>query len=490
MLENLPRGWSRLRGYQKDAARALASGEKCGLWVGGGLGKTGVIEAALHLLKLHHGPTLYVTRAIGRGVWPRDAKWVLGPDFVPAILTGGKASGARVHTNSLGITAYSDLDLALSRHPGVSINYELLEVRYNELARVPWSAIVYDEAHQLKGGFLRQTKDRDGNPIMRRYDYAKLLARAAHDRGAPVWEATATPIRDRRRDLWSQLDIVQPGQWGHSAWNFLHHFCAAYINEWGGLDSTGEGNTEELEARLNGIFVRLSRDDVAGELPKLQRDVREITPQYTDARLAGGGIEDEIERAARAKLPAALDLIADYVIGGGKVVVAVNRRRLAGFVGQTIQQTLDVPRSVRERMTLQVVDGSIEPLKRKAIVDAFNVQTAPGVLVAVTESIGETIDLHLVDAAIALSLPYTPGILEQFEMRFARLGGKACVIHYPVATGTIDERVRNVLLDKLEDVMDLGADTQGGDAIRRQLAGLDDEEKILAHLRSWLGEGC
>lgn len=476
-----------MRGYQKDAARKLASGERLGLWVGGGLGKSATIQAALHLRGLHHGPVLYVTRAIGRGVWPRDAKWVLGPDFVPAIVTGGKAQGSRVHESRMGVVSYSDIDLALSRHAGLSINYELLEARYDELIRIPWKAVVYDEAHQLKGGFQRQTKDRDGRPIMRRYDYAKILAQAAHARGAPVWEATATPIRDRRRDLWSQLDIAQPGQWGRSAWGFLHEFCSAFINEWGGLDSTGESNTAELEARLNGIFVRLSRDEVAHELPKLQRDVREIAVTNV-ANLAGGGIEDAIERSAKLKIPDALDLIADYLIGGCKVVVVVNRRRLAGFVGQAIQQSLEVPRPVREKMTLQVVDGAVEPLKRKAIVDAFNMQSAPGVLVAVTESIGETIDLHMVDAAIALSLPYTPGILEQFEMRFARLGGKACVIHYLVGIGTIDEQVRNVLLDKLEDVMDLGADTQGGDAIRRQLAGLEDEEKVLAHLRSWLAE--
>lgn len=484
MLENLPRGWPRLRGYQKDATRALASGDKLGLWMAGGTGKTCVSLAALHLRSLHGGPCLFVTRAIGRAVWPRDAKWVLGPDYMPAILRAGSTKGQHgLHEDG----TYSSLDLALSRHPGVSINYELLEARYDELWRVPWRSITFDEAHQLKGGYLRQHKDRDNNPIMRRYDYAKRLAMMAHSRGAPVWEATATPIRDRRRDLWSQLDIVQPGQWGRSAWDFLHEFCGAYIDEWGGLNSTGESNTEELERLLSGIFVRLSREEVANELPKLQRDVREITPTFRDARAAGGSIEDAIERAARSKLEDALDLVADYLNGEGKVVVVVNRRRLAAMVGQAVSKMLeDLPRPVREKTNVIVVDGSVDPVKRAAIVDAFNRQTTPGTLVAVTDSIGESIDLHLVDAAIVLSLPWTPGMLEQFEMRLARLGGKACTIHYLVAVGTIDEEVRNVLLDKLEDVMDLGADTQGADAIQRQLSGLDDEEHVLARLRSWL----
>jgi SNF2 family DNA or RNA helicase len=173
----------------------------------------------------------------------------------------------------------------------------------------------------------------------------------------------------------------------------------------------------------------------------------------------------------------------------GKVVIVVNRRRLAGAVGQAVQKMLeDIPRFIREQTSVQVVDGSIDPVKRADIVNRFNQQTTPGVLVAVIDSIGETIDLHLVDAAVALSLPYVPGMLEQFEMRFARLGGKPCVIHYLVAVGTIDEEVRNVLLDKLADVVDLGTDTQGGDAIRRQLAGLDDQERVLDRLRSWLAE--
>ena len=487
MLENLPKGWSRLRGYQKDAARALASGQRHGLWIAGGLGKSAAILAALHLRFLHNGPCLFVTRAIGRAVWPRDAKWVLGPDYMPAILRAGSTKGQYgEHEDG----TYSSLDLALSRHMGVSINYELLEMRYDELMRVPWRSITFDEAHQLKGGFLRQHKDRDGNQIMRRYDYAKRLAMMAHARHAPVWEATATPIRDRRRDLWSQLDIVQPGRWGHSAWGFLHYFCAAYINEWGGLDSTGEDHTPELEARLSNLFVRLSREEVADELPKLQRDVREITPVFKDAHLAGGTIEDAIERAARAKLDDVLDLVADYLNGGNKVVIVVNRRRLAAMVGQAVSKTLeDLPRQVRAQTNVVVVDGSIDPIKRAAIVDAFNRQTTPGALVAVIDAIGETLDLHLVDAGIALSLPWTPGMLEQWEMRFARLGGKACTIHYPVATGTIDEEVRNVLLNKLEDVMHLGADTQGGDAIHRQLSGLDDEEQVLSRLRSWLSGG-
>jgi len=477
-------GWSRLRGYQQRAALRLARREAVGLWMAAGSGKTATALAAW----AHdpRKPVLIVTRAIGRHVWPRDARWVLGEGEPVAVLWGGKSySKTGVHRDG----TYSSLERALEAAAIVVTNYEVLGARYSELVQVPWQYLILDEAHELKMGYTPAPKYRDGSEKWRRYEYAKALAQVVRARKGLIWEVTATPVRDRRRDLYGQLAIVLPREVG-SGWSWLHRFCDARPGQWGGLDTTGESQTDELRAFLGAHFVAETRASIANELPPVQRDVRLVAPDRDSYAYMGGGVEEAIARAAAAKAPVAIELALEYLAQGGKVAIVTPRRALAYSVYADLVKAIgtELPRKARGLVWHQVVTGEDEVRSRQKVANEYNSLSSYAALVATMDSVMTSIDLHQSDGLVFLSVPYTPYAVAQMEGRVGRVGGRPVTIHYLIAEGSIDERARELVLDKLEDVAALDADTQGaagaGDALRM----LGSEEAVLDELRRWLDE--
>jgi len=545
-----PKGWTKLRDYQKDGALVLSKGI-AGLWWAPGTGKTSTALAALAITgSLHDNlPYLVVTRPIGRYPWVRDSLWVLGADYVPAILWGGKARSADgVHRDG----SYSDVQLALSECPGIVTNYDILGARVEELLQVGFKALILDEAHHIKGGHRKLEEKRDGTWARSRCHYAKELALDVKSQGGIVLELTATAVRDRRRDLWSQLDTVLPGRvlpnkrvawhWvkaandardkiglprlgfqalypmingGYAApgpfgpsliygevdrvedgealgvpvekaTSFMRRFCAAQQGIYG-LETHQESMTEELEARCAKHFSILTRTDVADQLPSLQRDLRRIPAEnnvsYKDL---GGSIEKAIARAAAVKAYAALELASEYLDAGGKVVITTCRRRLAHRLFTLMEKERSkLRRAIRESLKIECVTGEINDRKRVLLLDNLNNAPGPTIVIATDECMGESIDMHYFDACVVAGLPYTPGRIDQLEGRFVRLGGTPCTIHYLIADDTIDERIRQMLLSKLTDVVQVGANTSDSGGVLGALKGRD-EKKIIADLRGWL----
>jgi len=486
-------------------------------------------------------PWLIVTRAIGRHVWPRDARWVLGPDFVPGVLWAGST---RSKTGYHADGSYTSLDLAMSECLAVVTNYEVLAARAPELLSVPWKAMVLDESHHVKGGFLPPQFKRDGKLHRTRYHHAKDLAINVHYRGGMVMPVTATPIANRRNDLWSQLDLALPGpifasrseayaalsklnqkrraagkpwlsrklvyetpnglfalfgEFGPAlvygelehpsaeAVSFLRRYCDAHEGTFGGVDSSGESNTAELRARIGRRFIRLSREEVQAELPALQRDVRTVTPAEEPKLFLGGGYENALARAALVKQPFAVEMALDYLANGDKVLIATNRRKLAHMMRDAVEKARrNLPAKIRDELWIESVTGETEVRSRVALLNSFNETSKPACMCATTDCLSETINLHYVPGAIVAGLPITPKLIGQFEGRFGRLGGIPCTVHYLVAEGTIDEEIRRTLLDKLSDVCETGTDTSGAGTARTDLANMRDEEEIIAGLRAWL----
>jgi len=479
-----------LRAYQIAAAKALAHGTHVGLWMAAGLGKT---ATALHAWDLLGRPTpiLVVTRAIGRHVWPRDAQWLLG-DSSFSILWGGKArSKSGIHRDG----TYSDFARAFLKKQAIVTNYEVLGKRIDELKRIPWRVVIYDEAHALKMGYMGLKQRKDGTWQTNQFTFARDIARGVHNRKGHVWQITATPIRDRVRDYWGQLNIALPGLFparGKREW--LLKYCNAYINRWGGWDTTGAQNLDELADLVLQYFIALDRESVREQLPAIQRDIRVVDAGRSPQR-AFKHYEDAIAYAASTKHDDAVSLALEYMSSGAKAVIVTTRRKLAADIHGLMLKSLSAKNhglryDLRTKVTIQAVTGETPIKQRMHIVNEFNSSENPGTLVATLDSISESINLHLVDGLIVAGLPYTPAQVVQMEGRVGRLGGKPCTIHYLVAKDTIDEQIRYVLLDKLDAVTEAGSDTQGGHGAAESLRVIRNEEDVISSLKLWLEKGA
>jgi superfamily II DNA or RNA helicase len=474
-------GWEKARPYQRDAAVALAAGKKRGLWHSTGVGKT--ISTLLAMALVDRWPVLVVTKAIGRHVWERDAKWALDNISVSTMWAGSKRSKDGRHRDG----TYSGLAAALEDGQIVVVNYEVLKTRYKELRNVAWAGLVLDEAHSVKQGYQPPLKYEDtGKAKWRTFEAALYLSRDVRRNGGYVWELTATPIRDRLRDLWGQLIIVdQSTLW---RWDWLQKYCGAHPGQYGWVtEETNKANLPELKARLAQLFSVIKRSTVADQMPRIQRDVRTVNGKIS-WRYLGGGIETAIDQAAEQKAEHVVELALEYLGNGEKVVAVTNRKRLAGKLTGMIQEAArkNVPPKYRRDMMVQMVTGDTAVKPRRALLDAYQDHKGAACIIATADCMMESIDLHQSDGLIFCAIPYTPYALVQMEGRVARIGGKPCTIHYLVAENSIDVELKERLLSKLDTVERADADTQGAagavDAFNNRVNG----DEVIAGLRDWL----
>lgn len=318
---------------------------------------------------------------------------------------------------------------------------------------------------------------------------AMRLARSATRRLA----TSATPIQDRVRDLWAQLDLVQPGEWG-PFWPWARRYCAACEGIWGGMEAKGSSNIPELKARLRRVAHYVAKEVVDAQLPGARRRVNYVRPEdqsrpdsiAKEIRAAAKRgpsalLEMRLMEAAARKRRVVVEKVAEALASGDKVVVFTGRRIDAERLGA------EVEKASREIKDCQVwtAHGGHDPLAREEIRKLYMAKKGPCCLVGTGDSWGEGLNLQDTDLAIFAMLPYTPGQVIQWEGRFTRLGQKRPVlILYYVAQGTVDEHVASILLQKLPAVESLGGSQQAG-AIMRDLIG--DEEELIAGLVNMIG---
>ena len=329
-------------------------------------------------------------------------------------------------------------------------------------------------------GFIKDTEN--GRvlfiPLHNIASSAATLGRAAQRRIA----TTATPIRDRTRDLWSQLDLVDPNAWGNSTvWR--KRYSDMRPGTYGGMDDRGASNLEELKARLNfvahilpyerthkmlppkrRVSMYISEEEQCEPLPGLRDQRRHSRTMSPSMRL-----ELELAISASKKRKAIISLIADHLESDQKVTVFTGRRRDCEEIAKIVQSSLQPRYSNCQVWTAHGEDSTV---RRQEVMDEYMAASGPCVLVSTGHSMGEGVNLQDTDAALFVQLPVTPGQLRQWEGRFSRHGQKRPVIvYFVIAEGTVDERIASILIDKLPAVEDVAKDTELGSA-KEALSGV------------------
>lgn len=339
---------------------------------------------------------------------------------------------------------------------------------------------------------LQDDGSRTWEPIESISTAAERLSRGAAYR----YGASATPIKDRIRDYWAILDLVEPGAWG-TPWAFFTRYCDArpIPGVAGAWDNKGKSNTDELRQRL--AFVRHSVPyDVshAALLHLKRRESWYINPKdvagagwsperyAAELRVAAGQpgrtMEVQVAAAAASMRPAIVERIVDAIEANPrcKIVILDIRHENVDLMSADLRNAL-------AGVDVWSAHGGITtPAAREVIRTKYMAHPGPCVLDATGDCFGTGVSLHDTDILIIAAPPWTPGDLHQWEQRVSRLGQKrAALIVYAVLKGSVIEAIASKVISKLPAVEAVEDDRLIGDAYAA-LSGTDDADAIAANL--------
>ena len=303
---------------------------------------------------------------------------------------------------------------------------------------------------------------------------------------------TATPIKDRVRDWFGQLDLMEPG--AHGAWSLWSaYFAAARPGSFGGMDTRGESHREELQARLAYLKHRVPAAAVTKELPPKRRESIYVTldeqceptdgfdEEAAKAKTRYDKAEVARARAASVKREAVFWRVGDHLDSMHKVVLFTGRRRDCTILAKSARKRF-------KGVKVFCGHGGVSANKREKMRLDYGAHPGPCMMVGTWQAWGLAVDgFQCTDAAFLLMLPITPGDVDQTEGRFCRLGqDRPVIIYYPVAENTIDEHIADMVLDKLP-AFDATGSTGTLDGVAKAIGATDDEEALLASILAKIG---
>ncbi len=501
-----------LTAYQREALAFSVNRAGTMLHHPTGAGKT--VSAILWAAAGNMGSTVIVTRATTRAQFAREvARFTRYEAYAMK-----PAAEVRKRDRWQGLEDYVVWCQGNDQPPWVVVGWESLADHADALLAMGVTNLVLDESHKGKsgkrwevlpladddagaiarikarGGFVKPAQNGEGIvgilPRENTVTAAASIAKEARRRLA----TTATPVSDRIRDLWGQLDLLEPGAWGtFNVW--ARRYADAKPGQYGGLDTSGISNPEELVERLRYIIHRVDHATTHAQLPAKRRESMYISaldqcdaaPGFTREQTAAASrgasavLELKLAEAASRKRKAVLARIADHVESGHKVTVFTGRRRDCDDLAASI-------RGACRKATVWAAHGDHSQAERLEIKEAYMAHPGGCVLVGTGEAWGTAVDgLQCTDAAFFVMLPYTPGQLTQWEGRFTRLGqDRPVCIYYCIAEGTVDEHVASILLDKIAKAERV-ADGGSLDGASEALAGLDDPDAVIDSILAKIG---
>lgn len=428
-----------LRSYQLDAVRFLTEQRRALLALPPGAGKTAIVASALgqhceldepkFLIVCPNGPVLqhWQDELFSWGQWQS----VIG--------TGTKQVRA--------------VKRQLVQPSGALIlNYETFRNDIEELAKIKWTAVVFDESHRLK------------NRTTATFKAAKKL------QSERLYLVSGTPVLNRATELWTSFHLIDPKKY-RSFWRWAESFFKIefpryqrrIVREVGAIRSPE--HAEILRKQLAEVMYYRPLTEIMPDLPPTIETVYEVdlTPAEQaahDSMLEHFWMEvgDEIVQAENtvAKLTRLRQLTSDWsVFGevpGSKVQAACQLvDELAGepvVVFVAFRATADAAASIMPNAL--AYHGGKDSATRAATLMEFRAGRIK-TLVATIKTMGEGVDglQHVARNVIMLDRDWTPARNEQAIDRVggARAKQAVNVIHI-VAADSTDQIVNDALMEK------------------------------------------
>ena len=440
-----------LRAYQRRAVAWIRLLERVGLGAcladDMGLGKTATVLGVLQADRVEGcaaGPTLVVCPTSVMGNWRGEVE-----RFTPSLRVVVHHGARRARGHALQRMA-AGADVVVTSYP-------LVERDRDALASVPWARIVLDEAQQVKNPSTKQTQ------AVRAITAPRRLA------------LTGTPVENRLGELWSIMEVLNPGLLGSQTW-FKERF-AAPIERYGEQDAA-----DRLRTITRPLVLRRLKTDrsIVPELPEkietkercpLTREQVTLYQAVVDEMLAQiAGAEGIARRglvlAAMLRLKQVCNHPAQYAADGsplagrsGKVertveileqVRAANERALV--FTQFAEMGALLQRHLTERLGCRVgfLHGGVARTRRDELVaELQSPEGATPVMVLSLKAGGTGLNLTAASHVLHFDRWWNPAVEDQASDRAYRIGQRRDVqVRKLVCAGTIEDRIDEMIESK------------------------------------------
>ncbi|EIV94537.1 DEAD/DEAH box helicase [Frankia sp. QA3] len=451
-----------LRPYQVHGVAWLSA--RPGLGHGGilademGLGKT-VQAICMLATRRSAAPHLVICPTSLIGNWRRELA-----RFAPATPVVGYHGASRA--------------LPQSYSPGTVVVTSYPVLRKDEpLANTAWDVVILDEAQQIK------------NP-------EALASRAAAQLSAAVRIAmTGTPVENRLEELWSVLNVTNPGLLGTRG-RFRQRFVAP-------IEQRRSATAAAALNRMVGPhLLRRTKAEVAADLPPKQYSTIVCTMTDEQARLYreavgkafAAGLGDGIERSGRVlalltalkqicnhpaqylhedtaqpgrsgKFDRATEMLTEVVEQDDRVLVFTQYRAMGELLSKHFGTALGVG-------PIPFLHGGLSTQRRDQLVHAFQEDDdAPPVLLLSLRAAGFGLNLTRASHVMHYDRWWNPAVEEQATDRAHRIGQlRTLNVHTLVTGGTIEDHIAQMHENKRGVAEIVSGDTQAA------LARLSDDD--------------
>ena len=392
------------------------------------------------------GPTLLVCPMSLVGNWQRETAR-FAPGLVVFVHHGTNRSKAA-------------LAGAVDRADMVITTYSLLARDRDLLAKFTWGRLALDEAQNVK------------NPNSLAGRAARVLPTAGRV------ALTGTPVENRLLELWSLMDILNPGLLG-SEHTFRERFAVP-------IERYGDETAAATLQRLTGPFVlrRLKTDrSIIADLPEkiemhvlcnLTREQASLYQAVVDDMLdrieqAKTGIQrmgvisgsmmklkqvcnhpahflrdgSRLDAARSGKLARLEEILEEITAAGERALIFTQFAEMGTLLQAHLSEQLGVE--------LPFLSGGVARRRREEMVDAFQADGGPPVLILSLKAGGVGLNLTAANHVVHYDRWWNPAVEDQATDRAFRIGQQRNVqVRKFVCVGTVEERIDAMIEAKRE----------------------------------------
>ena len=306
--------------------------------------------------------------------------------------------------------------------------------KLERLKKVKWSAVIVDEAHNMKNW---------------KSVTCKAVVALMKKSNARLWFLTGTPATNDARDYYPYLALCMPGKWG-TLGPFSEMFCNVEIEAWSGgkrFSGVREDKRKILRAAFKKFTLRRLKRDVQKQLPPVRVQVLTVP---VDPCLVAECLEIDAEHVQRCieygKPLNAHVMKVDRSIGLAKVGAAVEYILGCSEPIVIFAHHIDVIAEIGYQLEkadkkFTTITGDNDAEEKHAAKERFQKGVVDIILLNIKAG-GTGITLTRSSHMLVVEPPWSYAVLDQAHARIDRIGqvGSSVNITHMVAKGTLDEK--------------------------------------------------